>query len=73
LSGREILHGDSLSELEASLPATFVRVHRSHIVNTAHVRAMKREASGVGVLVLSNGAEIPVSRRVLPKVRVALA
>lgn len=72
LSGREILHADSLNALEASLPATFVRVHRSHIVNTTHVRTLKREASGVGVLVLANDAELPVSRRVLPKVRVAI-
>jgi DNA-binding LytR/AlgR family response regulator len=73
VDGREILHADSLNALEESLPATFVRVHRSHIVNTAHVRTLEREASGVGRLRLANGAEVPVSRRVLPRVRATLA
>jgi DNA-binding LytR/AlgR family response regulator len=72
VGGRELLHSESLNELETRLPATFVRVHRSYIVNTAYVRALAREASGVGRLILSEGPEIPVSRRVLPKVRVAL-
>ncbi len=67
-----MLHNATLNELEESLPPTFLRVHRSHIVNTAHVRTLKREASGVGALVLSDGSEAPVSRRVMPKVRVAL-
>src|SRR5690606_17201214 len=33
----------SISEIEARLdPATFLRVHRSHIVNVAHASALKR-------------------------------
>ena len=72
-SGRPILHGGSLAGLEATLPPTFLRVHRSWIVNTRHVRSLERDPSGIGVLTLVNGAQIPVSRRIMPKVRSALA
>ena len=50
-----------------------LRVHRSHIVNTAFVDALERDPSGVGRLLLSNGAAVPVSRRIMPKVRSALS
>jgi uncharacterized membrane protein len=70
--GRTLLHSGSLGALEESLPATFLRVHRSHIVNTLFVTALEREASGTGLLTLSTGAVIPVSRRILPAVRQAL-
>ncbi|MHA7871719.1 MAG: LytR/AlgR family response regulator transcription factor [Hyphococcus sp.] len=71
--GRDILHHASLAQLEKELPATFLRVHRSYLVNTALVDALTRESSGTGALHLSNGAEVPVSRRIMPKVRSALA
>ena len=68
-----ILHDSSLNQLEEALPATFLRVHRSYIVNTRFINALEREASGSGRLLLTNGATVPVSRRILPKVRKALA
>ena len=71
--GRTLLHSGSLSALEDTLPATFLRVHRSYIVNTAFVKALERDASGTGLLALSTGTGIPVSRRVLPVVRKALS
>ena len=70
--GRSLLHGGSLTQMEEELPRTFLRVHRSYLVNTNFVRALKREHNGVGVLQLSTDAEIPVSRRIMPKVRSAL-
>lgn len=72
LDGRAVLHSGALADLETALPPGFLRVHRSFVVNTGVIRELKREASGVGSLVLSNGAEIPVSRRIMPKVRAAL-
>lgn len=71
--GKTALYNGGLSALESDLPPTFLRVHRSHIVNTAFVSALERDASGVGRLLLSNGQEVPVSRRIMPKVRSALA
>ena len=71
--GRSILHNGALLELEKLLPANFLRVHRSFLVNTGYIEKLTREATGVGVLALSNGARVPVSRRIMPKVRSALA
>lgn len=67
--GSKRLHSGSLSELEAELPPAFLRVHRSHIVNTAFVESLKREPSGVGRLCITTGETVPVSRRIMPMVR----
>ncbi|MEO0460274.1 MAG: LytTR family DNA-binding domain-containing protein [Myxococcota bacterium] len=70
-SGRTLLHHCSLAALEEQLPE-LLRVHRSHLVNTEHVVELIRKSSGVGELRLSNGTVLPVSRRIMPKVRRAL-
>ncbi|GAA0465408.1 hypothetical protein GCM10009096_02480 [Parasphingorhabdus litoris] len=70
--GRELLHNESLSEVEKRLSLTFIRVHRSHLVNTRHVQSLKRSDQGNGWLVLSDASEVPVSRRIMPSVRRAL-
>jgi two-component system LytT family response regulator len=60
--GRHLIR-ESLSSLEQRLDhAQFARVHRSAIVNLDRVREARREA-GELLLVLRNGARIPVSRR----------
>jgi len=64
----------SLSELEAKLdPARFLRVHRSHIVNLDHARAFERHKEQ-GLIRLDGAAapSVPVSRRNVPKLRMAL-
>lgn len=71
-NGERHLHLAKLQDLEQSLPQTFLRVHRSYLVNTDYVQFLRRESSGVGSLTLANGDEVPVSRRILPKVRSAL-
>lgn len=70
--GSCLLHDETLNALEETLPASFLRVHRSHMVNTDHIAALERDASGVGTLILSDGARVPVSRRIMPRVRTAL-
>jgi len=72
-NGQVLLHSATLNELEETLPATFLRVHRSHLINVMFVKALKRDASGTGTLSLSDQIEVPVSRRIMPKVREALA
>lgn len=71
--GRDMLADESLAALEEALPPGFIRVHRSHIVNAAFVEALERDPSGTGRLVLSDGSEVPVSRRIMPHVRAALS
>lgn len=67
--GRTVLHPATLNELEASLPATFLRVHRSHLINVMFLKTLKRDPSGTGILTLSEDIQVPVSRRIMPKVR----
>lgn len=62
--GRRHLVRESLSSLEARLDTTrFVRVHRSAIVNLAHVREVRSAAPGESAIVLRDGASLPISRR----------
>ena len=59
---RHVLHL-SLNKLEERLDAErFVRVHRTHIVNMAHVSAFRRQGRNRLVAELKDGATIPVSR-----------
>ena len=54
---------ETLSRLERELdPEKFVRVHRSAMVNLAHVRELERVATGDHALVLDTGARLTVSR-----------
>jgi len=65
----------SLKELEASLPDTFLRVHRSYLVNVEFIRSLNTKSSqqidisGAGFLQLHDEMEVPVSRRIMPTVR----
>jgi len=53
----------SLNRLEARLdPAKFTRVHRTHIVNLAHVTAFRRIHKGRVVAEMHDGARVAVSR-----------
>lgn len=70
--GRVLLHSASLNDLEEALPATFLRVHRSHLINVLFVKALNRDPSGTGTLSLIDDVKVPVSRRIMPKVRQAL-
>jgi NO-binding membrane sensor protein with MHYT domain len=63
--------GLSVSELEVRLdPETFLRVHRSHIVNLQRATSFERR-NDQGVILIE-GREVPVSRSKVPKLRAAL-
>ena len=68
-AGRECVLDDSLNALEERLAGSgFVRVHRSELVNLAHVRALHME-DGAASVELSDGRHVPVSRRHLGSLR----
>jgi DNA-binding LytR/AlgR family response regulator len=71
IDGRHLLHDGSLALLERRLPANFIRVHRSHIVNVAHASAIVRQEGGTAVR-MAGGQFVPVSRRRLPAVERSL-
>ncbi|HEX6535223.1 MAG TPA: LytTR family DNA-binding domain-containing protein [Gemmatimonadaceae bacterium] len=73
VGGRRHLLRETMSALEARLdPETFLRIHRSAIVNIERVHGLERTADGQLVVVLGNGARLPVSRSRRDAVEVAL-
>jgi two-component system, LytTR family, response regulator len=61
---KEHLLRESMQHLAGRLPGErFARIHRSHIVNIAKVRDLRRLASGDGVVRLADGRELRMSRR----------
>lgn len=69
---QSFLHNEKLDILEKSLPASFVRAHRSHIVNMSHVIQLRVLGRDQHALLTASGKEIPVSRRRARAVRTAL-
>jgi two-component system LytT family response regulator len=61
---KEYLLRESLQHLAARLPRErFARIHRSHIVNVAKVRDLRRLTNGDGIVTLDDGRELRMSRR----------
>jgi two-component system LytT family response regulator len=61
---------DSIRRLEPRLAAHgFIRVHRSALVNLARVRELRRPTQRDWSLVLDDGTELPVSRRLRPEIQ----
>lgn len=72
---RSYLSTASLRELEDALPAElFVRIHRSFLVNLAHVASVRRTGADRLKLALDDAqhTELDVARRQAPRVRAAL-
>jgi hypothetical protein len=65
-----------LHDVQALLPSGFVQVHRSHIVNPAHITSIRRKNRNIRVI-LDSGYEVPVSRHrlddVLPVIQQRIA
>lgn len=63
---RRMMSSKNIKHFEDKLnPEHFFRIHRSHIVNVTHHLKSYSRVDG-GVVILSNGIEIPISRRKLP-------
>ena len=63
VQGRTYMLRETITELCRKLdPATFVRVHRSIIVNLDHVKEIYREGSSDGSVVLTNGQVLKTSK-----------
>ena len=62
-AGRDHLKTQSLSELAGQLdPAQFVRVHRSYLLNIAHLKSLERPTKDSFAAVTRSGQQVPVSR-----------
>ena len=59
---RHVLYRESMRDLETLLPRSFVRIHRSTIVNAERIIELRTHASGEHRVVLRGGVELTVSR-----------
>jgi two-component system LytT family response regulator len=71
--GKTHLKQQTISSLETILdPAQFVRVHRSYVVNLEKITKIEPYGKDNHVVVLSNGARLPVSRSGYARLRALL-
>jgi two-component system, LytTR family, response regulator len=71
--GKKHLKQQTISSLEKALdPQRFLRIHRSYIVNLERVSRIEPYGKDTHVVVLSNGAQLPVSRSGYARLREAL-
>ena len=71
-SGERVLADETLQALIARLPDVFVRANRSHIVNLAHVAALRGERGGRYRVQLADGDWLPVARSRVAELRARL-
>ena len=62
----------TLKNLDFRLPNTFLRIHRSYIVNIPYIQSISRDFSSNLVIKLKNGTELPVSQTYMNHVRTTL-
>lgn len=66
-NGKHLLISKTLKDVEAMLEGgSFIRPHKSHLINTRYIQNFNREEGGV--ITLNNGDKIPVSRRKKEKI-----
>lgn len=69
--GRSLLHAARLDRLEADLPSSFRRIHRSVLANLNHAKGYERAGGGLRLL-MQTGASLPISRNRAAAVKAAL-
>jgi len=52
--GKKHLTDFTINALEEKLPEAFVRIHRSHIINSEHIKEIRRGFNGAFVFVMNN-------------------
>ena len=68
--GKKYLKQQTVSSLEASLdPKIFVRIHRSYLVNLERVARLEPYGKDTHVVILSDGARLPMSRAGFTKLK----
>ena len=68
--GKKYLKQQTISNLETSLdPKSFVRIHRSYLVNLERVARLEPYAKDSHVLILNDGTRLPVSRSGLGRLK----
>lgn len=62
----------TLKELQTRLPSTFIRIHRSYIINIYFIKKISRDFASNFIVQLSEGTELPVSQSYINNLRAVL-
>ncbi|MEG0440660.1 MAG: LytTR family DNA-binding domain-containing protein, partial [Solibacillus sp.] len=62
----------TLKELQTRLPNTFIRIHRSYIVNICSIKKISRDLTSNFIVLLKDGTELPVSQSYINSLRALL-
>lgn len=62
----------TLKELQTRLPDTFIRIHRSYIVNMYSIYKVSRDLTSNFIVLLKDGTELPVSQSYINNFRALL-
>lgn len=62
----------TLKDLHIRLPQSFLRIHRSYIVNIAYIQRISRDLSSNLILTLKDETELPVSQTYATELRAVL-
>lgn len=69
-AAEQYLSSNGISKLEDKLdPGTFIRIHRSTIINQNHLREIEKHFNGGLIVKMDNGKTFPVSRSYVKKIR----
>ncbi|MET4562151.1 two-component system LytT family response regulator [Lysinibacillus parviboronicapiens] len=72
VEGEQFKTSITLKELQMRLPSSFIRIHRSYIVNIHFIKKMSRDLTSNFIVTLKDGSELPVSQSYTNNLRSAL-
>ncbi|KAA0966879.1 LytTR family transcriptional regulator [Sporosarcina sp. ANT_H38] len=72
VDGEQFCTSHTLKDLQLRLPKTFLRIHRSYIVNILAIERISRDITSNLLLTLRDGTELPVSQTYMADVKKAL-
>jgi two-component system LytT family response regulator len=71
--GKSYLKNQRMTELEGQLDAEqFLRIHRSYIVNIAHVERIEQATKDSYAAILKDGSKLPISRTGYQKIKIVM-
>lgn len=62
----------TLKELQTRLPSTFIRIHRSYIINILFIKKITRDLASNFIVHLKDGSELPISQSYINHLRSVL-
>ncbi len=68
-NGQQFMSSITLKELQKRLPSTFLRIHRSCIVNIQYIEKISRDLTSNFIVILQDQTELPVSQSYLNDLR----